>query len=88
MTNPVDITRDAMAVIQQTAKAIETALVGRYVRVTSNHNGQPHGRSRKSWRGQVCKIVRVHVEVYGEIQLQLEGHEYECFIRAEEVEFA
>ena len=71
------------------AKALESNLIGRYVRVISDHNGQPFGRSKPSWKGQVLKITRVHVDLYNGIQLGLEGHEYgECFIPADEVEFA
>lgn len=92
---PADIAADAMETMQSIRKSIETALEGRMVRVTSNHNGQPIGRSRKSWKGQVCKIKHVYISLYdawnppgrSSISLQLEGHEYECFIPANEVEF-
>ena len=85
---PGDVTREVMRTMTYLRENIEKALVGRVVRVKSDHNGQPYGRSRKSWRGQVCRIKAVHIDLYSGIGLQLEGHEYECFIEAEEVEFA
>ncbi len=70
-------------------KSVEGALVGKFVRVISDHNGQPFGRSRKSWKGEVRRIKTVHIEArHATIQLVLEGHECgECFIPGDEVEF-
>ena len=84
---PAAITALSMQTMQTLRKSIEEALVGRTVRVISNHNGQVIGRSRKSWRGEVCKISDVHIDLYNGISLRLEGHEYEYFIPADEVEF-
>lgn len=86
---PAQVTAQLREHLRHGVKIIDDALVGRYVRVTSDHNGQPFGRSRKSWRGEVCRIKSVHIEAReGEISLCLEGHEYgECFISADEVEF-
>ena len=79
--------QDAFETARLIGRSIEGALVGRAVRVLSNHNGQLYGRSRKSWKGTVCRIKSVHVDLYEGIQLCLEGHEYECFIGTDEVEF-
>lgn len=68
------------------SQEIRQALKGRMVRVLSDHNGQPVGRSRKSWRGQERKIVGVAIDDRHGIELQLQGHEFECFIDADEVE--
>jgi hypothetical protein len=87
ITTPAQISAVAMENIRATAKAIETALIGRFVRVTSDHNGQPYGRSHKSWRGEVAKIKYVLIDIQDSILLTLEGHEYECMIPADEVEF-
>jgi hypothetical protein len=85
MTTAADIARDGMYIIRTTQKAIVDGLMGRMVRVTSDHNGQPFGHSKPSWRGQERRIVDVHVGAHS-IELVLEGHEYECFIPAEQVE--
>jgi hypothetical protein len=39
-----------------------------------------------------CRVEHIHIDLCADpahtnIQLCLEGHEYECFIRADEVEF-
>jgi hypothetical protein len=75
----------AMGNIRALRKEIEVALKGRLVRVISDHNGQPYGRSKPSWRGQERRITDVHVDAYY-VELSLDGHEYECFIPADEVE--
>lgn len=85
---PQMVVGQVMEIMQHLRKTVETALVGRFVRVKSDHNGQPYGRSRKSWRDKVCRIKSVHIDLYSGIQLCLEGREYECFIPASEVEFA
>lgn len=88
MTTPADISGEALATIRHTRDSLKTALEGRSVRVISDHNGQPFGRSKKSWKGEICKIVRIHVDIDEGMSLVLEGHEYgECFIPANQVEF-
>ncbi len=85
---PAQITSELLRLMQYSGRQIKEVLVGRFVRVTSDHNGQPYGRSRKSWKGQVCRIKGVHIDLEDGIKLILEGHEYgECFISANEVEF-
>lgn len=81
------VTRDAFELMQRARKYITDALVGRRVRVLSDHNGQLYGRSRRSWRGEIRTIVAVRIDLDGGIQLCLEGHEYESCISADEVEF-
>jgi hypothetical protein len=87
--SPDQVVVMVMQTMQYCRESVEKALVGRYVRVKSDHNGQPYGRSRKSWREQVCRIKSVHIDLYANtpVFLALEGHEYECFIPANEVEF-
>lgn len=85
---PATATTMALATMREIRKSVEQALVGRCVRVTSDHNGQPYGHSRRSWRGEVCRIKSIHVDLDHGVSLCLEGHEYECPIWANEVEFA
>lgn len=86
---PAQACAQLMGVMRHVCQTIDKALVGQTVRVTSDHNGQPFGRSRKSWKDQVCRIKAVSIDPReGEMHLCLEGHEFgECFIRADEVEF-
>lgn len=84
---PADITKLVMETMQALRRSVETALVGSFVRVISDHNGQPIGRSHKSWKGEVCRIKSVHIDIYNGLSLSLEGHEYECYIAADEVAF-
>ena len=86
---PADVTRDIWDTLQQLRKSTETALVGSFVRVMSDHNGQPFGRSHKSWNGEVARIKSVHIDLYNGISLELESHDQggECYIPANEVEF-
>lgn len=84
---PADEIKTSLESMQALHRSIESMLVGRVVRVTSDHNGQPIGRSRKSWKGEIRRIKSVHVDVHWGVTLALEGHEYECFIPASEVEF-
>lgn len=85
---PAQACMQIMEVMQQCAKSIDSALVGRFVRVISDHNGQPYGRSRKGWNGEICQIQAVSIDPReGEMQLCLKGHEFECYIPASEVEF-
>lgn len=87
VVTPAQISRNAMETIRYLAECVETSLKGSIVEVISDHNGQPVGHSRPSWRGQVCRIKEVFIDVHNGISLQLEGHEYECFIKADEVKF-
>jgi hypothetical protein len=85
---PAQATAQSMELIRRVAQSIEQSLIGSWVRVTSEHNGQPFGRSRKSWKGQVCRIKSVYIDLQNGIRLVLEEHEYgECLIPADEVEF-
>lgn len=86
---PAQVLTQVMEMMRFLCKSVDDALVGRLVRVTSDHNGQPYGRSRKSWKGQVCRIKAVSIDPReGTLQLVLEGHEYgECLIPGNEVEF-
>lgn len=86
-TTPADVTTMVWETMQQLRKSVENGLVGSFVRVTSDHNGQPYGRSHKSWKGEVARIKAVHIDLYNGISLELDGHQCECFIAANEVEF-
>lgn len=86
---PADVTRMLWEQMQHMRQTVDKALVGSFVRVTSDHNGQPFGRSHKSWKGEVARIKSVHIDLYNGIHLELHGHDQggECFIPADEVEF-
>ena len=43
----------------------DTLVVGRPVRILSDYNGQPYGRSRRSLRGETRTAERVHVDSRG-----------------------
>ena len=83
-----DTTALSLTTMREIRKSLELALIGRFVRVVSDHNGQPYGRSRKSWRGEVCRVKSVLVDLDYGVSLCLEEHEYECYISADEVMFA
>ena len=85
----MDIMQTVLQEMRMLHKSAEDALVGRLVRITSDHNGQLYGRSHKSRKGEVRRITMVHIDArYGTIQLVLEGHEFgECFIPADKMEF-
>ena len=83
-----DTVRDAMDSMRHTMDAISKAFVGRTVKVLSDHNGQPYGRSKKSWKGETAIVKHVLIDTtVWEVLLTLSGHEYECMIPADEVEF-
>lgn len=73
------------SLIRKAQERIKGYLVGRSCRVKSNHNGQPFGRSRKSWKGQVC-VIRAVWFSDDHLSLQLEEHQWECAIPLDEVE--
>lgn len=84
---PAAATAMVLETMRALKRSIDEVLVGRYVRVISDHNGQPFGRSRRSWRGEMGRIKSVDVDLNNGVSLLLEGHQYECFIPADEVEF-
>ena len=60
---------------------IRTSLKGRKVEILSNYNGQPHGRSKPSQRGNVLTVRDATLDLDGsDIALQLEefalGHPF------------
>lgn len=58
---------------------------GRKVRIASNYNGQPYGRSRKALTGQVFEVERAGLDPHWGIYLFLKGERLS--IRANEVEW-
>jgi len=64
---------------------LNTEISGRPVRITSDWNGQPYGRSRKSMRGREMTVERAHVDPHWGVFLFLRGER--SSIRAEEVEW-
>lgn len=66
---------------------IKSAIVGRVVRVMSNYNGQPYGRSRKSLKGLEAKVHSAIVE-FGKVYIWLEGYDVDyCALDIHEVLF-
>ena len=43
----------------------DTLVVGRPVRILSDYNGQPYGRSRRSLRGETRTAERVYISSHG-----------------------
>ena len=43
----------------------DSLVIGRPVRILSDYNGQPYGRSRRSLRGETRTAERVHVDSRG-----------------------
>jgi hypothetical protein len=74
-----------MAAINAAYGRIKANLTGRTVRIVSDYNGQPYGRSRPSQRGRVAKIVSVVVDA-GEAQPQVLLDDWGCYMDLDEVE--
>jgi len=62
----------------------DTLVVGRPVRILSDYNGQPYGRSRRSLRGETRTAEHVHVDSRG---IYLFLREERVSIPVEEVEW-
>jgi hypothetical protein len=43
----------------------DSLVIGRPVRILSDYNGQPYGRSRRSLRGETRTAERVHIDPHG-----------------------
>lgn len=57
----IDLNSQATALAERASAAFK----GRSVRITSNFNGQPHGRSRKPLTGKVVTIDIVYLNEWG-----------------------
>lgn len=60
------------------AKAAEfnKLYVGRRVKIVSNYNGQPHGRSKKSLKGTTQVVRHIILSFSGSVYLGIEGYTY------------
>lgn len=65
--------------------ALNTEVSGRPVKILSDWNGQPYGRSRRSFKGREMTVERAHVDPHWGVYLFLRGERVS--IRAEEVEW-
>lgn len=63
----------------------EKALVGQRVKIVSNYNGQPHGRSKPSQRGQEGEVECVHFDPHWGPSLKLKDRD--LYLGLDEVEF-
>jgi len=64
----------------------DTLVIGRPVRILSDYNGQPYGKSRKSLKGTVMTVERVGtIDPHWGVSLFLRGER--VAIREDEVEF-
>lgn len=64
---------------------LNTLVSGRPVKILSDWNGQPYGRSRRSMKGREMTVERAHVDAHWGVYLFLRGERVS--IRAEEVEW-
>lgn len=64
---------------------LDALVAGRTVKVLSNYNGQPYGRSRRALTGQTLTIERCHIDTYSGLSFAVE--EYRPFIREDEIEW-
>lgn len=71
--------------IRETQKGIHEAAVGRRVRILSNYNGQPIGRSRPSLKGKVFHVTHAFWSDNNGVCLFIE--DYGVSIPLNEVEF-
>lgn len=55
------------------------------VRIVSNYNGQPFGRSKRSLRGEIMTVTGAHIDPHWGVYLRLKGER--CSILASEVEW-
>ena len=64
-----------LANLVQKSKDLELELnalvIGRPVRIKSDYNGQPYGRSRRSMRGQVKTVERAQIDPHWGMSLFL-----------------
>jgi hypothetical protein len=60
-------------------------VIGRPVRIISDYNGQPYGRSRRSLQGETRTVERAHIDTHGATSLFLRDERLS--IPVEEVEF-
>jgi hypothetical protein len=63
----------------------DALMVGRSVRIQSEYNGQPYGRSKRTLRGETRIVERVNIHTYGGFSLFLQGER--LAISANEVEW-
>lgn len=64
---------------------LDTLVAGRKIRVLSNYNGQPYGRSRKSLHGQVLTVERG--SFHGHWGISFATEEERLYINEKEVEW-
>jgi hypothetical protein len=85
MTTHAQLLRDAER-IEEITEAASAAVRGRVVRILSDYNGQPYGRSRKSLKGTAHVVSGVYFDVHpARAILSLEDQSLS--IDATEVEF-
>jgi hypothetical protein len=51
----------AMQQVMEINQDAQEAIIGKKVRITSNYNGQPYGRSRPSLRGKIFTVSGVEI---------------------------
>lgn len=88
MMNDQETKRELLRILTE-AKALQlrldTLVAGRKVKVISDFNGQPYGRSRRSLRGQTLTVERAHIDTHWGLSFATE--EERLFIRENEVEW-
>ena len=68
---------NAYAQAERELEKLREELIGKEVRIISNYNGQPYGKTRKPLTGKVFKVKRVYHSTSTSgtcISIQIEGH--------------
>jgi hypothetical protein len=80
----MDLIESKRRVLALTLNEIDSFCVGKRVKIISNYNGQPHGRSKPPLTGRIFEVEYVSTND-SEIQFGLKGQN--LFVRLHEVEF-
>jgi hypothetical protein len=86
--NDKSIKRELLSVFSEVKALqlkVDALVVGRPVRIMSDYNGQPYGRTRRSLRGETRTAERVHIDPHWGFSLFLRGERLS--IKVDEVEW-
>jgi hypothetical protein len=71
--------------VKTLSQMADLLVMDKQVRILSDYNGQPYGRSRCSLRGQIMTVERAHIDPHWGVFLFLRGER--VLIREDEVEW-
>lgn len=82
----IENVRDELfSLVTKTIDDLNTKYAGREIMITSDYNGQPSGRSKKSLKGTKTKIRYFYFDGHGDLYVFIEGRELSLSI--DEFEF-